>query len=143
MQQISKSKSPAFASPHELLDAARRAAGRAYCPYSKFPVGAAVLAADGRVFEGCNVENASYGLAICAERVAIFSAVAAGARRISKIAVFCPEASATEPGTSMPCGACRQAMAEFMDPDGEILVDGVGVFTLRQLLPQPFELKRN
>ncbi len=65
----------------ELLQAAERAASRAYCPYSGFPVGAAVLAADGRIFDGCNIENASYGLAICAERVALFNAVAAGARK--------------------------------------------------------------
>ena len=91
-----------------LVDAAWQVRERAYAPYSKFRVGAAVLAADGRVFVGCNVENLSYGLSICAERVAIGSAVAAGTRDLLAIAVV---AETTVPIS--PCGACRQVMTEF------------------------------
>jgi cytidine deaminase len=91
-----------------LITAARHAAGRAYAPYSGFPVGAAVLTAQGKIFSGCNVENASYGLCNCAERTAIFSAVAAGHQRITCVAVYTP----TDKPTA-PCGACRQVIFEF------------------------------
>lgn len=91
-----------------LIQAAWEAREKAYAPYSNFAVGAAVLTADGRVFSGCNVENLSYGLTICAERVAIGSAVAAGERVFPMIAVVAD----TEVPIS-PCGACRQVMAEF------------------------------
>lgn len=87
---------------------ARRAAKTSYSPYSKFAVGAAVLAGSGEIYTGCNVENASYGLCNCAERTAIFSAVAAGERKIKCIVVYTPTASATP-----PCGACRQVINEF------------------------------
>jgi cytidine deaminase len=126
----------------DLLEAAQHAAGHAYCPYSNFPVGAVVLAADGRLFEGANVENASFGLAICAERVAIFNAVAAGARELRKLALACPKASSDSLSLQMPCGACRQVMAEFMSPDTEIIVDRAGSFRLDALLPRPFRLNR-
>src|SRR5207249_3460446 len=100
-----------------LLAVARRAGEAAYVPHSRFRVGAAVRAA-GAVYSGCNVENASYGLTICAERVAIFSAVAAGARQIEAIALACLDADPdAEIGSLMPCGACRQVMAEFGGPD--------------------------
>src|SRR5438309_6241599 len=118
----------------ELLAAARAAAERAYCPYSGFPVGAAALAADGRVFVGCNVENASYGLSMCAERVALFQAAAAGVREIVRLAVTCPAGNPADPGTLMPCGACRQVMREFMAPGARVLVDRAGVFPLEALL---------
>lgn len=91
-----------------LLDAAWQGRERAYAPYSKFQVGAAVLAADGRIFIGCNVENLSYGLTLCAERVAIGSAVAAGAREFMAVAVVADTAVPIS-----PCGACRQVLAEF------------------------------
>jgi cytidine deaminase len=87
---------------------ARRAAKTSYSPYSKFAVGAAVLAGSGKVYTGCNVENASYGLCNCAERTAIFSAVAAGERKIKCVVVYTPTTSATP-----PCGACRQVINEF------------------------------
>lgn len=125
---------------NDLLAIARQAAGRAYCPYSSFPVGAAALAADGRVFTGCNIENASYGLTICAERVALFQAVAAGAVPVVRIAVCCVKGDAGCRGTLMPCGACRQVMREFMAPDAEVLIDGAGVFRLEDLLPDAFHL---
>ncbi len=124
----------------QLLALAREAATRAHCPYSRFRVGA-VAVADGLHFVGCNVENASYGLAICAERVAMFSAVAAGHPGISRLAVACIDASPQlGPGGRMPCGACRQVMAELLAPDTVIEVDGVGEFTLAELLPNPFAL---
>ncbi|MFI5364163.1 MAG: cytidine deaminase [Candidatus Binatia bacterium] len=124
----------------DLLDMARVAATRAYCPYSKFPVGAAVLTADDRVFSGANVENASYGLTICAERTAIFNAVCAGAEQIVKLAVSCPKGSADSPPTLMPCGACRQVLAEFATPDTQVIIDHLGTFSLATLLPRPFGL---
>lgn len=123
-----------------LLATARQAAAQAYCPYSRFHVGAAVLAG-GRLFTGCNVENASYGLTICAERVAIFTAVAAGCHRLEAVAVTCPDAPADSPATHrMPCGACRQVMAEFGGADLPLLIDGVGELRLADVLPQPFLL---
>jgi cytidine deaminase len=122
-----------------LIAAARRAAELAYAPYSRFRVGAAVSAA-GAVYTGCNVENASHGLAICAERVAILSAVAAGLRRIDAIALACLDADGdTGQGALMPCGACRQVMAEFAGPDLPVYVSGAGTFALGELLPNPFE----
>lgn len=126
-----------------LLNAARQAAKRAYAPFSKFPVGAAVLDANGKLHHGCNVESASYGLSLCAERNAIFGAIAAGAPRpFRAIAVTCPAAdeSLGAPGR-MPCGACRQVISEHLAPDGEIYVDGVGAFNREGLLPQAFALQ--
>src|SRR5215217_5354940 len=92
----------------ELLDRARAAARQAYAPYSEFPVGAAALAADGSIHTGCNVENASYGLTICAERAAVSAAVGSGHRQIVAVAVSAPKMSHTT-----PCGACRQFLNEF------------------------------
>lgn len=125
----------------ELVEAARRARERAYAPYSRYAVGAAVWTEDYRLFTGANVENASYGLTMCAERVAVFAAVASGAREIRAVAV------ATENGGA-PCGACRQVLAEFIPKDGSplavLLVDatgGVRETTLAALLPQAFGLE--
>lgn len=95
----------------ELLAAARKARKNAYAPYSQFHVGAAVLGAGGRIFSGCNVENASFGLTCCAERIAIFAMVAAGEREIREILVI-GESEEFLP----PCGACRQVIAEFASP---------------------------
>ena len=123
-----------------LLLQARVAAARAYVPYSKFRVGAAVEA-DGQTYAGCNVENASYGLTVCAERVALFTAIAAGHRRVTRIAVTCVDAGPDlSEGGRMPCGACRQVMAELMGPDGEVIVDGVRAFRVAELLPSAFTL---
>ena len=111
---------------------------RAYAPYSLFRVGAAVEDAAGTVYLGCNVESASYGLSICAERSAIFNAVASGAvRPFAAMAVSCIDAA----GKCSPCGACRQVMFEHLAPDAPIFVDGVGQFTTRELLPSAFALE--
>ncbi len=117
-----------------MVRAARAARRRAYAPYSRFPVGAAALTGAGGIVTGCNVENASYGLSICAERAAIHRAVAEGRRRLRVVAV------ATGPAASMPCGACRQVMQEF-GVRFVIVVDdrgGARTFRLAELLPHPF-----
>ena len=98
----------ASAQRRRLIAAARSAAQAAYAPYSKFRVGAAVLAGSGKIFTGANIENASYGLSNCAERTAVFMAVAAGERKIVAVAVYTPTRKPT-----LPCGACRQVIHEF------------------------------
>jgi len=118
-----------------LVDAARAAQQRAYAPYSRFRVGCALEADDGRVFVGCNVENASYGLTICAERAAVCAAVAAGAQRFRRAVVV----SDADPPAA-PCGACRQVLSEF---GRDLRVDGVGAagavsWTIAELLPAAF-----
>jgi homotetrameric cytidine deaminase len=122
----------------ELRAAARVARERAYARYSNFAVGAAVETDDGRRFTGANVENASYGLTICAERTAVFAAVLAGARRITGVAVTGPEGV-----TTPPCGACRQVLAEFGAPDVPLSyarADGDWAdTTLGELLPAAFD----
>jgi cytidine deaminase len=119
-----------------LVAAARAARRRAYAPYSRFQVGAAVLAG-GQVHQGCNVENASYGLTVCAERNAVGAAVLAGARRIDAVAV----ASGTTPPTP-PCGACLQVLAELGGPETPVLLAGprgaAVRTTLGELLPRAF-----
>ena len=125
----------------ELLDAARSASRSAYCPYSNFHVGAAIRAG-GRIFVGANIENASYGLTVCAERTAVFAAVLAEAGPIEAIAVACVDApEGSEPALLMPCGACRQVLAEFAEPSTPVVVDRVGRMTLADLLPMAFRLR--
>jgi cytidine deaminase len=125
-----------MAADPKLIDLARTAAGRAYCPYSRFRVGAALQARSGAVFAGCNVENASYGLAVCAERNAVFQMVAAGEGAFDRIVIYTPTATPTA-----PCGACRQVLNEF-NPDAEVLsvCDGPEIIrtTVRELLPGAF-----
>ncbi|WP_025733909.1 cytidine deaminase [Carnimonas nigrificans] len=120
-----------------LLDAAIDARHHAYIPYSSFAVGAALLTRSGNIVSGCNVENASYGLCNCAERTAIFSAVAQGQRQFAAIAVA---ADTSEPVS--PCGACRQVLAEFCDADTRILLTNltgdVRECTISELLPGAF-----
>ena len=100
-----------------LVQEAMQAAQRSYSPYSHFRVGAALRSADGTVFRGTNVENRSYGLAICAERSAIVSAIAAGHSEFTEIAIFSPDAA----DPLSPCGACRQVMSEFMAPEARLI----------------------
>ena len=116
----------------ELIERAMEMAKKAYAPYSHFRVGAAVLADSGKVYGGANVENASYGATICAERNAIAAAVNAGERKLEAIVV-----------TATPCGMCRQVMREFCDPKAfKVIVaktaDNYRVFTLEELLPESF-----
>ena len=127
---------------YRLLAAARAAGKKAYAPYSKFRVGAALLTDGGRVVTGVNVENASYGLTLCAERAALASAVAAGFRRFKAIAVV---VSGKKP--AVPCGACLQALAEFCKPDLIVLAATatrpakVKIFKLHDLLPLAFRFR--
>lgn len=119
-----------------LIARARECLDRAYAPYSHFRVAAALLDDQGRLFTGVNVENLSYGLSLCAERVAICSAVAAGARRITAIAI-------TSSGADLlsPCGACRQVLAEFAAPEVPVYCDAPGGprrWTVSELLPHGF-----
>ena len=115
-----------------LVDAAWVARERAYAPYSNFAVGAALLAADGRIFGGCNVENLSYGLTNCAERVAVGAAVAAGAREFLAVAVVADTAVPIS-----PCGACRQVLAEFRVPRVMLANRAERLeFSLEELLPR-------
>lgn len=117
---------------NHLIDEAWAARDRAYAPYSNFHVGAALLAEDGRVFSGCNVENLSYGLTNCAERVAIGAAVAAGARKFLAVAVVADTAVPIS-----PCGACRQVLAEFGVPRVMLANRTERLeFTLEELLPR-------
>jgi len=123
-----------------LLAAAREAADQAHCPYSKFHVGAAVRCTDGTVVSGCNVENASYGLTICAERVALFNCVAQGLQPL-ELAVSCVDAQQDAALASrMPCGACRQVMQELLPNDAIVHIDGIGERRIEQLLPDGFGL---
>lgn len=125
---------------NELLDAARKAALSAYAPYSKFRVGAAVLA-NGNIYSGSNVENASYGLTMCAERIALFQAIHDQSREIEALALACVDAGyGSSGGEFMPCGSCLQVLTEFTLTNTPIYVDGAGDFTLSELLPYPFSI---
>ena len=120
----------------ELVEKAKSVSNNAYCPYSNFRVGAALLTESGAVITGCNVENASYGLSICAERNAIFHMVAQAKQRIKALVIYTPT-----PKPSAPCGACRQVIKEF-GPDAMIIsvCDGPDILrkTLPELLPHAF-----
>lgn len=120
----------------QLLDRARRAREHAYAPYSNFKVGAAVLTATGKIFSGCNIENASLGATLCAERVAILTAVAAGCRDLTALAII-----ADTPEPVPPCGLCCQVLAEF-NPDCQVLMatmsDQWRPANLKELLPLAF-----
>jgi cytidine deaminase len=122
---------------HELVQMAREALPFAYAPYSGYRVGVALLTDEGKVFRGVNIENASSGLTICAERAAVAAAVTAGCCFFSRIAVV----SEDEKGP-VPCGACRQVLGEFCGGELKVLVSGnegkIRTFTLRELLPHPF-----
>lgn len=130
-----------FIDPQQLQDMvgkAMEARDQAYCPYSEYKVGAAILTESGQIFSGCNVENASYSVTICAERTAITKAVSEGNRKIKAVVVIAD-------GSAAPCGACRQAISEFsldapvigVNPNGEIY----NTWTVQQLLPDGFNVK--
>ena len=120
-----------------LVNTAIQARENAYAPYSHFKVGAAVLGTDGKVYTGCNIENASYGAALCAERVAIAGCISDKKRHICRIAIC-----STSGNETFPCGICRQVMSEFMDEDSQIILEtkdgGFHVYTLAELLPYSF-----
>ena len=129
----------------ELIKAALSARSRSYAPYSRYRVGAALLCDDGSIVCGCNVENASYGATVCAERVAVFSAVASGKRRFEAIAVAGGADDEDDEFSSMayPCGVCRQVLREFADPATfKVYVarsaDDYEQYTLEELLPKSF-----
>ena len=128
----------------ELVKAAFDAMQKAYAPYSSYKVGAALLSKSGKVYSGCNVENAAYGPTNCAERTAFFKAISEGEREFTKIAVVGgKDGNVTD--LFMPCGVCRQVMAEFCDGDFEIIVarseDDFTSFTLSSILPYGFSKK--
>lgn len=131
MQKLSEQSARA------LMDAAAKAMERAYAPYSRFPVGAALLSADGAVFTGCNVENASAPAGICAERTALCKAVSEGCREFAALAVI-----AKGEDYCMPCGICRQSLAEFSGDLTVLCCNGRGQYrsyTLGELLPHAFK----
>ncbi|MBZ5577538.1 MAG: cytidine deaminase [Acidobacteriia bacterium] len=121
-----------------LLVAALGARENAFAPFSKFKVGAAIEGLDGRIHTGCNVENATYGLTMCAERVAVYKAVSEGARRFKRVAV-----AAESDNLTPPCGACRQILWEFCGDVEIVLVNPRGkieTFRLKDLFPRPFDV---
>ena len=121
----------------QLLEFAKKVSVCSYSPYSKFKVGAAVLCEDGKVFCGTNIENASYGLSVCAERVAVWTAVANGAKQIKAVAIY------TKKGNTTPCGACRQVIAEFSKNADIVYNDKKGnikIVKLSALLPKIFTI---
>ena len=127
--------------PNDLIETACEAYQKAYAPYSDYHVGAALLCADETVFKGCNVENASYGLTNCAERTALFSAIAAGQTDFKALAI----ASSRAP-TPFPCGACRQVLVEFCEPSLPVYIKtsaGYEIATLGELLPHCFDLNKS
>lgn len=120
-----------------LLQAALKARDHAHAPFSKFRVGAALEDSDGKIWTGCNVENASYGLTLCAERVAVFKAISEGVRKFRRIAIAADTQTLTP-----PCGACRQILWEFLGDAEVILVNLQGktaTYRMRTLLPEPFD----
>ena len=127
----------------QLMARAREARSHSYCPYSHYAVGAALLCADGTVYEGCNVENSSYTPTICAERVAFFKAIFDGKRDFKAIAI-CGGNEGQPTKTCTPCGVCRQVMSEFCGPDFAVIMstgpDSYMVKPFKEILPYIFEL---
>ena len=125
---------------HKLIERAKAAMTHSYSPYSGYKVGAALLCADGTVYEGCNIENASFSPTICAERTAFFKALYDGYRDFTAIAI-CGGKDGVITGSFPPCGVCRQVMREFCDDDFTVILigkDGYETRTLGQLLPDSF-----
>ena len=131
----------------ELLKKAEEASQHAYAPYSHFQVGAALLCADGNIYTGCNVENASYGLCMCAERVAIGTAVSEGKCRIDKIAIVGREEGSTFRSICSSCGACRQVIAEFSDENTRVITGNSNgewkEWSVQEMLPAAFEMEES
>lgn len=123
----------------ELIKLAEEASKNAYAPYSKFPVGACVLCESGKTYTGCNFENGSFGLTICAERNAVGTAISYGERKIKACAIYSPNMQ-----NCTPCGACRQVLNEFKSTDGLDVItkceDGIRVHKIEELLPETFVL---
>lgn len=123
----------------ELMELAKKASENSYSPYSKFAVGACVMGESGNVYSGCNFENSSFGLTICAERNAVGSAVVAGEKKIKAVAIYSPNMK-----NCTPCGACRQVLTEFQTSDGMDVVtlcdEGLKIYSLNSLLPENFVL---
>ncbi|MFS0764998.1 cytidine deaminase [Peribacillus phoenicis] len=121
----------------ELIEEAKKARDKAYVPYSKFKVGAALLTADGKVYHGCNIENAAYSMCNCAERTALFSAYAHDDKKFAKLAVV-----ADTDGPVAPCGACRQVISELCDKDMPVVLTNLNgdikELTVQELLPGAF-----
>ena len=131
--------------PEKLCELAIEAMSRSYSPYSGFTVGAALLCADGTVYQGCNIENASFTPTVCAERTAFFKAISDGRREFAAIAV-CGGKNGTLTGTFPPCGVCRQVMREFCGDDFPVYLarpDGYDALTLAELLPHSFSAKEH
>lgn len=126
----------------ELIRTALNMRNNSYCPYSEFSVGAALLTGGGKIYGGCNIENAAYPDTICAERTAIFKAVSEGEREMRAIAVTGGKGEMPD-GYSVPCGSCRQVMGEFCDPDSFLIIvarstEDYRVYTLEEMLPFSF-----
>ena len=123
-----------------LMEKAKKAAKKSYSPYSNFAVGAAILAGSGKIYTGCNIENASYGMTICAERCAIFKEISQGEKTILAVAIYSPNTD-----NCYPCGACRQVMSEFQSKDNEIeiITENKGKLDIKKMgkyLPYIFKL---
>lgn len=127
----------------DLIKIALEIRSKAYCPYSHFSVGAALLCADGSVYTGCNIENSSFSPTVCAERTAFFKAVSDGKKDFVKIAVVGGDADKKPDNYCPPCGICRQVMKEFCSADFEIIIaknpDEYKLKTLAELLPESFD----
>lgn len=123
----------------EMIKLAEEASKSAYAPYSKFPVGACVLAKSGKTYVGCNFENSSFGMTICAERNAMGNAIVNGERKIRAVAIFSPKMD-----NCTPCGACRQVLNEFKSDEGLDVIVKIGnnikTYSLNELLPETFDL---
>ncbi|MDR1167838.1 MAG: cytidine deaminase [Heliobacteriaceae bacterium] len=123
----------------KLMEKAKEASTKAYCKYSDFPVGACILTKDGNAYTGCNFENASYGLSICAERSAAGAAIVNGERLFKAVAIYSPKME-----NCIPCGACRQVLSEFEAPEGTDIItytqNGLRIYKLSELLPEGFKL---
>ena len=128
-----------------LINTAMKMREKAYCPYSNYSVGAALLSADGEIFVGCNVENASSPAGICAERVAFSSAVASGKKRFKAIAICGGKSGEKSTDFAYPCGICRQVMTEFCTSDFKVIVakniNDFKIYSLDEIIPFPFKLE--